>query len=142
MALQFQLSNTPGATDYPFFNYGVTDIPAFVSVQADATNVIGTNPNEGIGIVVVGATGNVVIGVTMEIVKAGSYGRVRCFGPIAQTFADGAISANGIVDGSATASRIGFAKAHAAGKNQLGIALSTAIDQDPVLVMLVGGFNA
>jgi hypothetical protein len=142
MALQFQLSNAPSESDFAFFNYSGSDIPAFVSVQADAVNVVGTNPNEGIGIVPVAVTGNVVIGVTMEVIKAGSYGRVRCFGPIAQTFADGVVTANGIVDGSATASRIGFAKAHAAGKNQLGIALSTAADQDPVLVMLVGGFNA
>lgn len=142
MALQFQLASTPCATDFPFYNYSGTDIPAGVSVQADAVNILGAAGVPGIGVVPVGATGNVIVGVTMEVIKAGSYGRVRCFGPIVQTFSDGVCTANGIVDGSATASRIGFAKAHAAGKFQMGIALNTTIDQDPVLVMLVGGFNA
>ena len=54
MALQFQLSNTPGATDYPFYNYSGTDIPAFVAVQADAVNVLGTGANYAIGVAFTG----------------------------------------------------------------------------------------
>lgn len=138
MSLQFQFANTPNQSDLPFYNYSGADIPAGISVSIDATNTIGTNPNYGIGIILPAASGNAVVGVTMEVIKAASYGRVRC-GGIAQTTANGAITAGTFVDATITT---GFAKVHVAAKAQLGLALSTAADGDPVLVLVVPALNA
>lgn len=141
MALQFQLAKTPLPSDLPFFNYSGTDIPADVAVSIDTVNVLGNAGVSGIGIVPVAATGNVTIGVTQTVIKAGSSGPVRTCG-IAVTTADGAITAGTVVDASAAASKVGFAKAHTAAKAQLGIALSTAADLDPVLVLVCPALNA
>ncbi len=138
-----QLGQIPSTTDQPYRNYSGTDIPSNVAVSVDATNQIGPIGNEGVGIIPVAASGNVVIGVTMETIKAGSEGRVRALGPTAWMKADGAITAGAYVDASAAATKVGWAKAHAAGKATIGIALNSAdADGDFVLVMLVGGFNA
>jgi Uncharacterized conserved protein (DUF2190) len=138
-----QISQTPSQTDQPYRNYGGTDIPANVAVSVDATNQIGPVGNEGVGIIPVAASGNVVIGVTMEKIKAGEQGRVRALGPTAWMQADGAITAGTYVDASAATNKVGWVKAHAAGKATIGIALNgAAADGDLVLVMLVGGFNA
>jgi hypothetical protein len=150
MALtNFQFSNTPSLDDQPFFNYTAVDIPAFTPVSPDTVNVLGglatTGPLtgtavQGVSVVPVAAIGNVVIGVTMEIIKAGNSGRVRALGPLVPLVADGAIVAGVTVDASSTAGR--SAKSHTAAKFQIGVALSTAADADPVLVMLLGALNA
>jgi len=78
--------------------------------------------------------------VALETIKAGSNGRVRCFGPIASALADGAITGGTAVDSSA--STAGRVKAHTAAKNAIGVALATAADGDRVPVMLAFAANA
>lgn len=137
-----QIANTPNYSDLPFMNYGVTDIPANRAVSIDATNLVGTGTNAGIGVKVVAADGDVVVGVTMEIIPAGGVGRVRT-GGIAPCIADGAITAGTFVDASAQAGNVGYVKAHGAGKATVGIALATsAADDDVVPVLIALGFNA
>ena len=139
-----QLAQTPNNNDQPFFNYGGTDLPVGIAIALDSTNIVGASGSaQGIGVMLAAASGDPVIGVTMETIPAGGYGRVRALGPICAMTADGAITAGTYVDASAVASKKGFAKAHAAGKATIGIALNPAsADGDLVLVMLVGGFNA
>ncbi len=138
MALQFQFAQTPLASDLAVYNYTGSDIASGIAVSVDTTNVLGNAGVNGIGVIVPAASGNAVIGVTQETIKAGSYGRLRPLG-VAATTANGAITAGQPVDATVTT---GFAKAHVAGKAQLGIALSTAADGDPVLVLVVPAFNA
>lgn len=135
MAFNAQLATTPAYTDFPFHNYGVTAIAAETPVSVDATNVLG-GVNAGVGVIPVAALGNPVIGIAMESIPAGGNGRVRCFGPICSGVADGTITAGGGIDASVTASR--SVKAHTDGKSQVGLALSTALDGEPVLFMLGG----
>ena len=145
MALNAQLANTPSGEDYAFKNYTGSDIPANVAVSVDTTaaNVISpTNLVDAIGVIPVAASGNPVVGVTMEIIPAGRVGRVRC-GGVAPMFADGAITAGTFVDASAAATKVGYAKVHVAAASTLGMALSTATaDGDPVLVLIAQGRNA
>lgn len=140
MALNTQLTSLPGL-DIPVFNYsGSTTIAAGTAVSVDSTNVISTSGvNEGIGVIPIAAVGNAVIGVAMESIGPGAYGRVRVAGQVQMT-ADGAITAGGVVDGSNTSGKT--AKAHAAGKFQVGVALSTAADGEQVLVLLCLANNA
>jgi hypothetical protein len=138
MALQFQLAQTPSLSDLPFYNYSGADIPSGISVSIDTVNLLGNAGVPGIGIVLPAASGNPVVGVTQEIIKAGSYGRVRT-GGLAQTTASGAITAGTFVDAEITT---GFAKVHVAAKAQIGMAMTTAANGDPVLVLVAPALNA
>lgn len=142
MAVTWQLSGSPGATDYPFFNYGVTDIPASVAVGIDATNLLGTGTNDGIGIIVPAADGDPTVGVTMETIKASGSGRVRCLGPIAQMTANGTVVAGTYAQASGTTSKKGWAMTAGTAKGSLGIFLTGAADGESVLVLLGGAKNA
>lgn len=145
MAVTWQLSGSPGGTDYPFINYGGTDIPAFVAVGVDAQvgSALGTGTNTGIGVIIPAADGDVTFGVTMETIKAsGGTGRVRCIGPLCQMTANGSITAGAYVQASGTTSKKGFAMAAGTAKGSLGVALTGAADGESVLVMLGGAKNA
>lgn len=139
-----QLSQVPSYTDFAFKNNTGATLAANIAVAIDATySTTATALLTSIGIKEPASTGDPVIGVLMESVADGAVGKVRCLGPIAQMFADGAITAGTYVDGSAASSKKGFAKAHTAAKASIGIALTgAAADGDSLLVMLVGGFNA
>lgn len=134
-----QLAQTPSYGDFPFHNYGVTDIVPNVAVKVDASNDLSAN-SKGIGIAVIAtAATDAPIGVTLETIPAGGSGRVRTQG-IVQMFADGAITAGAYVDASATSLKVGFAKAHVSGQCTVGIALNaTTSDSDLVLVLLALG---
>jgi hypothetical protein len=150
MAVNFQGAGVPGATDYVFRNYHASvDIPAHVYVSVDAVNVLQGAANatwglvDTVGVVVVASEGDPVVGVTMEVIKAGATGRVRCFGPIAPMLSDGVIAANAFVQASATALKVGYAKAAGSADASGGLALNTtAADGDTVLVMLGTAKNA
>ncbi len=140
MAFNSQLASLPGL-DIPVYNYsGSTTIAAGTAVSVDSTNVLGTSGvNEGVGVIPIAAVGNVSIGVAVDAIPPLSYGRIRVSGQVAMT-ADGAITAGAVVDGSNTANKT--AKSHTATKAQIGIALSTAADGEPVLVLLSLANNA
>ena len=142
MSLFNQLSLSPGmgAFDQGFLNLGAA-IPVGTAVAVDTVNFIGNGATANqVCIVALGVTGNAAIGIAMETIPANGAGRVRCFGPLAAGPSDGAIVAGAIVDGSATAGRT--FKSHAAGKFQMGIALSAAADTDQVLVLMCAANNA
>lgn len=138
MALNTQIASTPAYSDFPFMNFGVTDIPAGTAVAIDAANTVGSG-QQGIGIVLPTTDGAKVVGVTLDKISAGTSGRVRCPTPLAMCKADGAITANTYVMSSGTSGKLGHVKTYAAGAGvtSLGIALTTATNGDEVLVMLV-----
>lgn len=141
--LNIQLSQTPGATDFPFLNKSGAEIPEGCAVEVDTAVNLGDAGVLGVPIKVVATDGDPALGVTMERIPDGATGRVRCLGPIAAMKADGAITAGAYVMASGGASKKGFAKAAGAAKGSLGIALNPAsADNDLVLVMLGGAKNA
>ena len=145
MALNAQVSSNPSLDDFPFFNYGATDIPAFVTVKVDPANTVGAG-QEGIGITLTSNTtdGDTNIGVTTQIIKAGTSGLVRTAG-LAVCIADGAITAGSwVYAAGADAGKVGYVKLDpaASSKPTVGLALSTAVDGDQVLVMLNTGRNS
>lgn len=145
MTYNVQMAGTPGYTDLPFFNYAVTDIPAGCCVKIDAANAIkAANPSiEGIGVLITDTAGDVVVGVTVDIIKASQSGRVRCPAPIAVCLADGTVTANTYVMASGTGTtKKGYVKTQTTGLATAGIALTGAADTEPVLVMLSNGKNA
>lgn len=134
-----QLAQTPAATDFPFHNYSGSDIAANIAVALDDTKDIATN-SSGIGVKLPAASGDPCVGVTQEVIPAGGYGRVRCFGPIAQMTAKGANTAGAWVMAEITT---GNAIAATTGKTGIGIALNASTsDGDLLLVMLSTGYNA
>lgn len=134
--LNVQLSTAPSYGDFPFMNYGNTDIPAGVFVSVDATNLVGVSTNEGPGVVIINASGDPTVGVTMEIIKAGNTGRVRTQG-IAAVQSDGAVTAGTWVAASAGGGKVGYGIAAINNKSVGGIALNTsAADADLLLVLL------
>lgn len=132
------------ASDIPVYNYSSsTDIAANTVVAVDATNTVNNGTtNTGIGIVLPSTGGNptLCIGVTVEVVKASQTGRVRTVGGIATVVCDGAVTANTIVD--ASASVAGRVAAHTAGKNSIGIALMTGADGDTIDILVCPAANA
>jgi len=71
----------------------------------------------------------------METIPAGKTGRVMYIGAYPM-IAEGAITAGNFVQVSDTAAKMGRAKLCGAATIQLGQALSTAADGDPVLVLI------
>lgn len=122
-------------------NYGGTDIPSGTGVLLDTTNVQG--PNAAPGVVVPTAGGGVLrtFGIAMETLPAGKNGRVMFAGGYPM-IADGAITAGDYVQVSDTATKMGRAKVCAAATQQLGQAVMTAADGDPVLVIIDKARNA
>ena len=140
MAHTNQLGNIPCFSITVKNNSG-SDIAEGVPLSIDAANAIGTLAfANAIPVVVIAANGNACVGVSQMIIPAGGTGTARVLGA-QKMVSDGAITAGGIVDGSATVGK--GAKAHAAGKAQLGMALTTSADGEDVLVLLgVGALNA
>jgi hypothetical protein len=131
-----QIADSPvTGGDLPFTNFGVTDIPANLGVLLD--------PNNDYGIVLPSSGGGVAgsIGVTREIIKAGTTGKVRVYGTSVMK-ANGTITRGNEVQISDTASKLGWAKAKGAGIAGCGVALISAADTDPVLVLLSHAANA
>lgn len=149
MAINFQGAGAPSHSDFTFKNYSAsTDIAANVAVKMDTTNVLNGTDNatwgtvDTPGVIPVTGDGQLVVGVTMEIIKAGQTGRVRTAG-IAPMLADGAITAGVAVMASSTALKVGFAKAQTAALAQIGYSLNTtANDSEPVLVLVAIAKNA
>jgi len=134
-----QLSTAPGLLDFPFMNNTGSDIAAGLAVVVDSTNALSSsNTVDGVSVKLPAADGALGVGVTMEVIKAGNFGRVRTGGQAAGT-ASGAITAGAAV---MVESATGKIKASGAGNAQIGIALTTAADGDPVLVQIVPAKNA
>ena len=139
--------------DAPFVNYSGTDIPANYLVAVDTTYYLGptptpTGPADGVGIVLPSGAGVKVIGVTLEIIKAGASGvgyaglpgRVRCFGPIAPFFCTGAITVGSLLEADGTT--VGYVKAYSGPAFQIGIALNaTGATGDQLQVLMMGANN-
>jgi hypothetical protein len=150
MSFQVQLAENGHANDFPFQNYTGTDIPANTLVALDTNNLFGpTNVNDGIGVMLPGAAGAKVLGITLTVIKAGAAGagfgdmagRVRCFGPIAVAIATGAITGGSLVE--ADNATPGNVKVYAGPAYQAGIALSSSgATGDQIFVMLDGANNA
>ena len=138
-----QLASTPLPSDLPFYNYGVSDIPANTVVILDAANTVNNavpgNTALGAKLPATGGNPSLALGVTMEILKVGQTGRVRTQG-IAIVTCDGAVTAGAAVDASPTVA--GAAKAHVAAKNSLGQALISAADTEQTLVLINPAPNA
>ena len=121
--------------DLPFHNYGGTDIPAGTGMLMDTVNV--QSSNLAPGVVVPTAAGGVVgtLGIAIETIPAGKNGRVRLYGAYPM-ICDGAITAGAFVQVSDTAGKMGRVKTKGAGVIQLGQALGTGADGDPILVLV------
>lgn len=137
-----QVSDTPGATDYPFLNNSGADIPADTVVALDTTISDALSSKTGIGITLPSTGGNPspCVGVTIDAIPNGGGGRVRCFGPISNGKCDGAITVGAAVDASPTVA--GRIKSHAAGKFQIGLALVTGADGETIPFMQAFAANA
>jgi len=136
--LNFQVASTPSYGDFAVKNYSTTvTIPSNVFVVCDTTNVLGAvSSADGIGVMLPSGDGTQVgIGITMESIAPGATGRIRSLGT-AVTTADGAITAGGFVQATNDSNKVGFAKALAANATASGVALNTAADGDPCLVLL------
>lgn len=135
MAIHFQMGGTPSYTDFPFHNYGGSDIAAGSAVAVDSTNVVDGASKDGVGCMLPASAGDPVVGVTLETIKAGARGTVRCFGPIAQmTAGTGGTTAGSYVEANTDGTAIPYVTNHAA----LGIALTTSAATESCLVLLVG----
>lgn len=121
--------------DLSFKNNSGSDILAGVGVLID--------PSNDRGVLAPTASGGVVgtIGITLETIPAGKWGRVRCYGSAIGT-AHNAVTRGTVVQISDTASHLGQIKTCGAGVAQLGIALNSAADGDPVEVLLFLAKNA
>jgi hypothetical protein len=148
MALNLQLPNSGnGPNDLPFINMTGTDIAAGLVVGLDGSNVFGpTNVLDGIAVALAGADGALVIGVTLETLKAGSgagvagtAGRIRTVGQITVCTASGAVTAGTVVMVEANTGKV---KTQTSAKAQIGYALTTGASGDQVYVMLSGAWNA
>jgi hypothetical protein len=143
MAIFNKLADLPitGGGTVTCKNYGGTDIPSGSGVLLDTTNVQGSNSAPGV--VLPTAAGGVAgtLGIAMETIPAGKNGRVMYAGGYPM-IADGAITAGNFVQISDTAAKMGRAKLCGAATIQLGQALSTAADGDPVLVLIDKAKNA
>lgn len=143
MAIFFQYAQTPLPTDIPVHNYGSTDIPANRALALDATNYVGASATvTGIGVMLPITADRLCVGVSITTIPAGGSGIMRPAGPIAECKADGAVTVDTCVCSSGDSGDEGFVKTAASGKPQLGIALTTAADEDPVLVMICSARNA
>lgn len=142
-----QSARVPLANDIAVYNYGVTDIPAGIAVQVDATNTMNNSasaPKTLLGVIPATEGGNpsLCIGITLTVVPASGQGIVAGPGQIAPIVCDGAVTAGGAIDASPTAGKGGYAKAHVAAKNSLGIALATGADGDTIQALVAPAVNA
>ena len=121
--------------DLPAHNYGGTDIPAGTGVLLDTVNIQGSNAAPGV--VVPTAAGGVLatFGIAIETIPAGKNGRVRVYGGYPM-ICDGAVAVGAFVQISDTAGKMGRVKTKGAGLIQLGQALGTGADGDPILVLI------
>jgi hypothetical protein len=148
MADTYQHSSAYAAGDLAFHNYGLTDIPANVGVNLDltSTSLVANSTTAPIpdayGIVLPTASATVLegIGVTMEVIKAGTRGRVRTQG-IAPMIANGTVTAGDCVMISSTTAKLGWAVTQTSALPQCGKALTTATDGNLVDVLLRFAFN-
>ncbi len=125
-----------GGGDLPFYNGTGADIAAGQGVLLDSSQ---SNRAVKLPAAAGGVAGT--IGVTLDTIKNGAWGRVRLLGS-AVMIADGAITAGDTVQISDTAAKMGRAKVAAAATRQLGIALTTAADAAEVEVWIDRAKNA
>jgi hypothetical protein len=131
---QFSAAAVSGG-DLTFKNNGGTDIAAGLGVLIDSSN--------DRGILLPTASGGVVgtIGVTLDAIPAGKTGRVRVYGTAVCT-SHGAVTRGTILQISDTTAHLGQVKTCGAGVAQLGVALNSADDANPVEVLLFLAKNA
>ena len=136
-----QISRMALPTDIPVINLSGADIAADTPVHVDTTagNQMGTGVNAGVPIIPFATDTIPVIGTTMEPIKNGATGRVRCQG-WGVGVCDGGVTAGTMVDPSATANR--SIKTHVAAKCSLGIALATGADGETIPFLYAIAKNA
>ena len=118
----------PGC-DLSLKNYSATDIPAKTAVIMDTTAA----NTMGVAAIATAATVELTIGITVDAIPAGKYGRVRVSGAAVVVVNDTILRGNAVQIDSASAHE-GQVKLLASGKTQLGRALSNAVAGDEVLV--------
>lgn len=121
--------------DEVYKNYSASDIPAGTAVLQDGTY------DDGIVVPTAGGGVAKTIGVTVENIPAGGRGRVATYG-IAPATAHGAVDAGTAVQVSDTALHLGQVKTCGAATTQLGVAVNTAADGEPVRVRIFVAKNA
>ncbi|MFI0433148.1 MAG: capsid cement protein [Candidatus Nanopelagicales bacterium] len=142
MAVYEQISSTPSLGDFPFKNYGGSTVAANLAVIIDTSNVVSpTGTNNAAGIALPGSAGVSVVGVTTADIAAGATGIVRTSG-IALIKCEGAITAGTMVQASATALKVGWAKAHSAAAAQIGMAITSSTEGELIAVLLQPAKNA
>jgi len=127
--------------DLTFKNYGASDIAANLVVLVDGSNVPPTK--EPGGVVLPTASGGVAgtLGITVETIKAGGVGRVRVAG-VCSVKANGAVTYGQLLQASDTTAKLGWVKTCGAATRQIGLALATASDGEPVPVLIAHAANA
>jgi len=122
-------------------NYGVTDIPANTAVLFDTSN-----PPSGAGVfgVVVPTTSGAVTpvaGITVERIPAGGQGRLRMLGG-GVTTASGSITVGDTLQVDSASGKEGRVKTQTSATQQIGLALNSAADGDPITVWIFIAKNA
>ncbi len=144
-----QISEQASPLDYTFANLQAADIPAYSLVVVDAANALSVNNVvDYIAVKQSNTAGAAVIGITMETLRGTTFtggpaglGRVRLIGPVGKAIASAAITAGAVVMNDNTGN--GSVVTQTAGKAQIGIALSSAINaNDEVAIVLCGANNA
>jgi hypothetical protein len=144
-----QFATTPLPSDLPFYNYGAAAIGVNKVVCIDSTNTLdGTIGNDGVGVIVAAVSGVVAeIGITMEIINGTTFnsaganaGKVRTQG-VATATADGTITAGMTCTsiGATTTGNVIAGTAGGAAKPYVGIALTSAVAGDPILILVQPG---
>jgi hypothetical protein len=142
-----QLASVPLAHDLVVHNYGTTDIDAGQAVTIETTNYVGdgTNTIPGVSLPTQSDVTPQAIGITVETIKAGTNGRVRCLGVATATSqASGTISPMSVVAAAGPTSNSGGITGGATGYPYLGYALSGGASGDPISVFVLPGpwYNA
>lgn len=140
MADTYQFSSAPMAGDIAVKNAGLTDIPANVAVNLDTGNLIPTVDSICVVRPTTSATVIEAIGVTLEIIKAGTTGRVRTQG-IVPMIASGTVTADQCVMAGTASGKEGYGATQTTALPQIGKALSTATDGNTFLLLISKAFN-
>lgn len=133
--------------DFPAANYGATDIPEGRIVLVDTANIQTTSQAMGVKLPIAAGGVAKTFGITVTNLPAKNpltnprVGLVRIAGSYS-VIADGAITAGDYVQASDTINKEGYAKVCGAGIEQVGQAVYTVADGEPVEVLICKARNA
>lgn len=129
--------------DVTVWNYGVTDIPSGSAVLWDTTNTPVPLGQTVPGVALATAAGAVtpVAGITVEIIHAGSSGRLRKAGghPV---FCEGSVTLGDTLQVGNTAGKLGRVKTAGGATQQIGQAMNGGVDGDRIEVWISIANNA